>query len=58
MRLVGTLDEGLPGVQASPAAAQVRRATLVVANLRFGERKAEPDENLRPVQGPTAEATP
>ena len=58
VRLVGTLDEGLPGVQVAPAAAQSRRATLVVANLRFGERQAEPDENLRPVHGPTNDITP
>ncbi len=35
MRLVGRLDEVLPGQTISPAASQVRAASLVVAHLRY-----------------------
>jgi hypothetical protein len=47
VRLAGRIDESLPGERAAPASAQVRRATLVLANLRFGDRTAAPDEGLR-----------
>ena len=35
LRLVGRVDEILPGEVATPAASQVRGATLVVAHLRY-----------------------
>jgi hypothetical protein len=55
VRLVGWYDQGLPGVEANPSAAQARRATLVVANLRFGTPEARPDENLAPEEKPADE---
>lgn len=51
VRLVAWRTEntaGLKGVHVAPAAAQAKRATLVVANLRFGAGKEPlPDTNLR-----------
>jgi hypothetical protein len=47
VRLVGWYDEGLPGVEADPRAPQARRKTLVLVNLRFGDRPAARDQNLR-----------
>jgi hypothetical protein len=46
VRLVAWYDQGLPGVRVDPAAAQARRATLVVGNLVFGSLPVVPDENL------------
>ncbi|MGD9722476.1 MAG: hypothetical protein AB7O59_13305 [Pirellulales bacterium] len=53
VRLVGWYDQGLPGIHADPAAAQARRATLVIVHLRHGDVPAAPDANLR-----VAPATP
>jgi hypothetical protein len=47
VRLVAWYDEGLPGVEADPRAPQARRKTLVLVNLRFGERPAARDQSLR-----------
>ena len=46
VRLVGWRDDALPGVRVEPAAAQSRRATLVVANLALPSRDPERDVNL------------
>ncbi len=47
VRLVAMLDAEMPGIQIEPAAAQERRVTLVVANLRQGGAKPlQPDTNL------------
>ncbi|MEX0675832.1 MAG: hypothetical protein WD063_02075 [Pirellulales bacterium] len=47
-RLVASYDGGLGGMQVSPAASQVRRATLLVAHLQFGAPEPpRPDANLR-----------
>ncbi len=54
VRLIGWYDHGLPGIHADPAAAQARRATLVVANLEFADAPPRSDANLytvRPTQG-------
>jgi len=37
LRLVGTIDEVLGGMQVQPASSQVRGATLVVAHLEYGQ---------------------
>lgn len=48
VRLVAWTDQEVPGLQIDPAAPQVQRATLVVANLSFGfERDPAPDVNCR-----------
>ena len=48
VRLVGWREEGLPGVRVVPAASQERRATLVVANLSFGNGPTpRHDSNVR-----------
>jgi hypothetical protein len=47
VRLVAWYGQGLSGVHAEPDAAQARRATLVVANLAWGDAPAAPDQNLR-----------
>jgi len=47
-RLVGWLDEEVPGLEIKPAAPQSRHAALVVAHLRYGfERDPKPDANTR-----------
>ena len=47
-RLVARIDEVLPGETVSPAASQVRGATLVVAHLEYGPLpKPRPDVNIR-----------
>jgi hypothetical protein len=47
-RLVARVDEVLPGETVSPAASQVRGATLVVAHLEYAPRPdPEPDRNTR-----------
>jgi hypothetical protein len=47
-RLVGRLDELLPGEAVAPAASQLRTATLVVAHLEYGALPApRPDKNTR-----------
>lgn len=47
-RLVGWLDEEVPGLDVKPAAPQSRRAALVVAHLRYGYGKdPQPDANTR-----------
>lgn len=52
-RLVAWTDAELPGLAVDPAAPQARRATVVVANLRYGfDRDPEPDVRPRmAVQG-------
>ncbi len=46
IRLVAWLDEEIPGQQVQPSAPQIRRATLVVAHLRYGqEPDPQPDAN-------------
>ncbi len=55
VRLVGWYDAGLPGVEADPSAPQARRKTMVLANLRFGDKPAMPDVNLRAVSQPFEE---
>ncbi len=45
-RLVGVIDEGLPGMDVSPAASQQKGATVVVAHLEYGPLAASrPDVN-------------
>ena len=48
VRLIGWLDEEIPGLEIKPAAPQARRAAMVVAHLRcgFGE-DPKPDTNTR-----------
>ena len=47
-RLVGWLDEEIPGLQIKPAAPQTQRAALVVAHLRYGfEQDLRRDANTR-----------
>jgi hypothetical protein len=47
-RLVGRIDEVLPGESITPAASQVRAATLVVAHLQYASlSKPHPDVNTR-----------
>jgi hypothetical protein len=56
VRLVAWQDQKLAGVRIEPAAAQARRATLVVANLQFGTPAAPvPDANQRAQPDPVAE---
>lgn len=52
VRLVGWYDGGFGGVAPDPAAAQSRRATVVVANLQYSDLPPAPDRNLkvRPVE--------
>jgi hypothetical protein len=47
VRLVAWREGGVGGMSIVPAAAQARRATLVVANLQFGTRTPRPDANTR-----------
>jgi hypothetical protein len=66
VRLIGWLDEEIPGLEVKPAAPQARRAALVMAHLRhgFGE-DPKPDINTRrqflteeyPTFGPDAPGT-
>ncbi len=52
-RLVAWTDAELPGLAVDPAAPQARRATVVVANLRYGfERGPEPDVRPRALVEP------
>jgi hypothetical protein len=47
-RLVGRIDEVLPGAEVSPAASQIRGATVVLAHLQYGDPPvAQPDVNSR-----------
>ena len=47
-RLVGRIDEVLPGAEVSPAASQIRGATVVLAHLQYGDQPvAQPDVNSR-----------
>ena len=50
MRLIGLLDEPLPGMEVTPASSQATRAgVFVVANLRYAPPPPpQPDQNLRP----------
>ena len=52
MRLIGLLDEPLPGMEVTPASSQATRAgVFVVANLRYPAPPApQPDQNLRPAK--------
>jgi hypothetical protein len=52
VRLVGWYDAGLPGAEADPNAPQARRKTMVLANLRFGDKPAARDLNLRAISEP------
>ena len=48
VQLTGWLDEEIPGLEVRPAAPQTRRATLVIAHLRYGfGEDPRPDENTR-----------
>ena len=47
-RLVGRIDEVLPGMEANPDATQVQGVTVVVAHLQYGATaQAKPDVNSR-----------
>ena len=47
-RLVGVIDQLMPGTTVAPAASQTHGATVVLAHLRYGEPpNAEPDVNSR-----------
>ena len=47
-RMVGRIDNVLPGVEISPSASQVQGTTVVLAHLRFGETaRPLPDVNSR-----------
>ena len=47
VKLVAWTDEELPGLAISPTSAQLRRATMVVAHLTYGEESPpKPDANL------------
>ncbi len=47
-RLVGQIDEVLPGAEADPAASQVQGVTVVLAHLAYGDQPlAQPDANSR-----------
>jgi len=46
-RLIGWVDQDLPGMRVEPAASQTRRAAVVVAHLEEGARPiARPDANI------------
>ena len=48
MRLVGRIDELLPGEAVTPSASQIRGATLVVAHLKYGPLPTpEKDRNTK-----------
>jgi len=58
VRLVGWREESLPGVRVVPVASQMRRATLVVANLAFGEGPIpRPDLSVR-IENKTSDDVP
>ncbi|MFC1596792.1 hypothetical protein ACFL5Q_02490 [Planctomycetota bacterium] len=47
-KLIGWLDEEVPGLEVKPASPQSRRAALVVAHLRYGHGEhPRPDVNTR-----------
>jgi hypothetical protein len=47
-RLVGQIDEVLPGAEAAPAASQIQGVTVVLAHLSYGDQPlARPDVNSR-----------
>ena len=47
-RLVGQIDEVLPGAEAAPAASQIQGLTVVLAHLAYGDQPlAQPDANSR-----------
>jgi len=48
VKLIGWLDDEIPGLEVKPQSAQSRRAALVVARLRFGfGEDPQPDVNTR-----------
>lgn len=48
VRLIGWLDEEVPGLEIDPSAPQAQRATLVIAHLRYGfQHDPKPDANCR-----------
>ncbi len=56
VRLFGWTDQEIPGVTFDPVAAQVRRATLVVAQLDYASFPAAvPDKNLKPLRDQSVE---
>jgi hypothetical protein len=47
IKMIAWTEDELPGVTISPTSAQLRRATMVVAHLAYGEEPSpKPDENL------------
>ncbi|MBI3837075.1 MAG: hypothetical protein HY288_03970 [Planctomycetia bacterium] len=53
VRLVGWRNQSMAGVRVEPAAAQVRKAMLVVAHLQLGAYPPKPDMNLPAEPRPT-----